>query len=144
MSYVDVLEEMSAFGRQLEGLWRTLSLLKSATTEGIDSEWEVIGTISALEDMAEIYSNKYDTLYDSVADLLKGSQPVQAKDQTNREYLTFLKLSCDALIEKDSAAYKEYVDQISKDTQDFKAYPTEECKKLTNQISEMLKNKTEN
>lgn len=144
MSYVDVLEEMSAFGRQLEGLWRTLSLLKSATTEGIDSEWEVIGTISALEDMAEIYSNKYDTLYDSVADLLKGSQSVQVKDQTNREYLTFLKLSCDALIEKDSAAYKEYVDQISKDTQDFKAYPTEECKKLTNQISEMLKNKTEN
>lgn len=79
MSYVDILEEMSAFGRQLEGLWRTLSLLKSATAEGIDSEWEVIGTISALEDMAEIYSNKYDTLYDSVADLLKGSQPVQAK-----------------------------------------------------------------
>ena len=139
MSYVDVLEEMSVFGRQLEGLWRTLSLLKSATAEGIDSEWEVIGTISALEDMAEIYSNKYDTLYDSVADLLKGSQPVQAKDKTNREYLTFLKLSCNALMEKDSVAYKEYVDQIITDTQDFKAYPTEECKKLTTQISEMLK-----
>lgn len=144
MSYVDVLEEMSTFGRQLEGLWRTLSLLKSATAEGIDSEWEIIGTISALEDMAEIYSNKYDTLYDSVANLLKGSQPVRIKDQTNREYLTFLKLSCNALMEKDSVAYKEYVDQIITDTQDFKVCPTEECKKLTNQISEMLKNKTEN
>lgn len=37
----NVLAEMSVLDGQLEGLWMTLSLLKSTTAEGIDNEWQV-------------------------------------------------------------------------------------------------------
>lgn len=42
----NVLAEMSVLDGQLEGLWMTLSLLKSTTAEGIDNEWQVSGPMS--------------------------------------------------------------------------------------------------
>lgn len=81
----NVLAEMSVLDGQLEGLWMTLSLLKSTTAEGIDNEWQVRGTIAALEDMAEIYYNKYISVYEAVDDLLKGTPSTAKKNQSDIE-----------------------------------------------------------
>lgn len=80
----NILAEMSVLGGQLEGLWMTLSLLKSTTAEGIDNEWQVRGTIAALEDMAEIYYNKYNSIHESVENLLKGTPSAAKEDQTDK------------------------------------------------------------
>lgn len=136
----NVLAEMSVLDGQLEGLWMTLSLLKSTTTEGIDNEWQVRGTIAALEDMAEIYYNKYNSVHEAIKDLLKETLSTAKEDQADKMQLTALKLGCDALMEKDPVAYKEYVEQIINNTQNFKSYYAATCKELIDQINKMLAN----
>lgn len=67
----NIVDEMLVLDKQLEGLWMTLSCLKTNTAEGIIDAHEVRGTISALEDMAEIYYNKYSDIFEAVTDWFK-------------------------------------------------------------------------
>lgn len=134
----NVLAEMSVLDGQLEGLWMTLSLLKSTTGEGIDNEWQVRGTIAALEDMAEIYYNKYNSIHESVESLLKGTPPAAKKDQADKMQLTALKLGCNALIEKDVDTYSAFVENIQHRTKNFTEVSSSECKCFIDDITERL------
>lgn len=134
----NVLAEMSVLDGQLEGLWMTLSLLKSTTVEGIDNEWQVRGTIAALEDMAEIYYNKYNSIHESVENLLKEKPSVAKEDQADKMQLTTLKLGCNALIEKDTDTYSAFVENIQHRTKNFTEVGSSECKCFIDDITERL------
>lgn len=134
----NVLAEMSVLDGQLEGLWMTLSLLKSTTGEGIDNEWQVRGTIAALEDMAEIYYNKYNSIHESVENLLKGTPSAAKEDQVDKMQLTALKLGCNALIEKDVDTYSAFVENIQHRTKNFTEVSSSECKCFIDDITERL------
>lgn len=72
MTNEQIKDELVELDAQLASLAYTVELLSNHINDGVDDQWQVIGTVYTLKDIAHSYYLKFNKLHGEIDDVLDG------------------------------------------------------------------------